>query len=104
MSFFLKAATLALQEYPVVNSAIDGNQVVKRNYIDISVAVATPTGLLVPVLRDCQNMKFHNFEQVRMGKDRASQHSLRRARRTRFQLKTCREAPSLFQTEGPSGL
>ena len=66
MSFFLKAATLALTEYPVVNSVIDGNQVVKRNYIDISVAVATPNGLLVPVLRDCQNMKFHNFEQVKV--------------------------------------
>ena len=64
MSFFMKAATLALQEYPVVNSVIDGNEIVKRNYVDISVAVATPTGLLVPVLRNCQNMKFHQFEEV----------------------------------------
>jgi 2-oxoglutarate dehydrogenase E2 component (dihydrolipoamide succinyltransferase) len=62
MSFFLKAATLALQEYPVVNSVIDGAEIVRRNYIDISVAVATPTGLLVPVLRNCQNFKFHDFE------------------------------------------
>jgi 2-oxoglutarate dehydrogenase E2 component (dihydrolipoamide succinyltransferase) len=62
MSFFLKAATLALQEYPVVNSVIDGNEIVRRNYIDVSVAVATPTGLLVPVLRNCQNMKFHDYE------------------------------------------
>ena len=64
MSFFLKAATLALTEYPIVNSVIDGNEIVKRNYIDISVAVATPTGLLVPVLRNCQSMKFHDFEYV----------------------------------------
>ena len=64
MSFFLKAATLALQEYPIVNSVIDGSNIVKRNYIDISVAVATPTGLMVPVLRNCQKMKFHDFELV----------------------------------------
>lgn len=64
MSFYLKAATLALQQFPIVNSVIDGNEIVKRNYIDISVAVATPTGLLVPVLRNCQNMKFHDFEIV----------------------------------------
>ena len=67
MSFFLKAATLALQEYPLVNSVIDGKDIVKRNYIDISIAVATPTGLLVPVLRNCQNMKFHDFSKVFFG-------------------------------------
>lgn len=61
MSFFVRAATLALQEYPVVNSVIDGNEIVRRNYVDISVAVATPTGLLVPVLRDCQNKGFHDI-------------------------------------------
>ena len=64
MSFFLKAATLALQEYPIVNSVIDGNEIIKRNFVDISVAVATPTGLLVPVLRNCHQMKFHQFEEV----------------------------------------
>jgi len=64
MSFFVRAATLALQEYPVVNSVIDGNEIVRRNYVDMSVAVATPTGLLVPVLRNCQNMKFHDIENV----------------------------------------
>jgi len=62
MSFFMKAATLALQEYPVANSVIDGNEIVRRNFIDISCAVATPTGLMVPVLRNCQNMKFHDYE------------------------------------------
>lgn len=61
----MRAATLALQEYPVVNSVIDGNEIVKRNYVDMSIAVATPTGLMVPVLRNCQNLKFHELEQVR---------------------------------------
>lgn len=61
MSFFLKASTLALQEYTVVNSSIENDEIIRRNFIDISVAVATPTGLLVPVLRDCQKMKFHDF-------------------------------------------
>jgi 2-oxoglutarate dehydrogenase E2 component (dihydrolipoamide succinyltransferase) len=65
MSFFLKAATMALTEYPAVNSVIDGAEIVRRNFVDISVAVATPTGLLVPVLRNCQAMKFHDFEAVR---------------------------------------
>ncbi len=64
MSFFLRAATLALQEYPIVNSVLDGKEIVKRNFVDISVAVATPTGLMVPVIRDCQNKKFHELEQV----------------------------------------
>jgi 2-oxoglutarate dehydrogenase E2 component (dihydrolipoamide succinyltransferase) len=64
MSFFVRAATLALQEYPVVNSVIDGNEIVRRNYIDMSVAVATPTGLLVPVLKNCQNMKFQDIDMV----------------------------------------
>ena len=64
MSFFIRAATLALQEYPVVNSVIDGNEIVRRNFVDMSVAVATPNGLMVPVLRDCQNKKFHDIEKV----------------------------------------
>lgn len=63
MSFFLKAATLALQEYPVVNSVIDGAEIVRRNYTDISVAVATPTGLMVPVIRNTHTLKFHELEQ-----------------------------------------
>lgn len=64
MSFFLKASTIALLEYPLVNSSIDKEEIVKRNFIDISVAVATPIGLLVPVLRDCQKKNFHDFELV----------------------------------------
>jgi 2-oxoglutarate dehydrogenase E2 component (dihydrolipoamide succinyltransferase) len=75
MSFFLKAATLALQEYPVVNSVIDGAEIVRRNYTDISVAVATPTGLMVPVIRNTHTLKFHELEQkmgefAKKGKER----------------------------------
>lgn len=53
MSAFVKAATAAIQEQPVVNAVIEGNEMVYRDFIDISVAVSTPTGLVVPVLRNC---------------------------------------------------
>lgn len=98
MSFFLKAATQALLEYPIVNSVIDGAEIVRRNYVDISVAVATPTGLLVPVLRNCHNMKFHDFELVQIILRRDSLISLKKEKKTRLQLKICREEPLLFQT------
>lgn len=98
MSFFVRAATLALQEYPVVNSVIDGNEIVRRNYIDMSVAVATPTGLLVPVLRNCQNMKFHDIELVYFLLLRESLNSPKKERKEKLPLKTCKEAHSQFQT------
>ena len=53
MSAFVRAATAALQEQPIVNAVIDGTDIVYRDFVDISVAVATPTGLVVPVLRNC---------------------------------------------------
>ena len=56
MSAFVKAATAALQAQPVMNAVIDGNDVVYREYIDVSVAVASPAGFVVPVLRDTQHM------------------------------------------------
>lgn len=62
MSGFVKAATLALKEQPVVNAVIDGKDIVYRDFVDISVAVATPKGLVVPVLRNCQNMEMHDVE------------------------------------------
>lgn len=63
MSFFLKASTIALQEYPIFNSVIDKNtHILQRNYIDISVAVASPNGLLVPVIRNCSGLNFADFE------------------------------------------
>jgi 2-oxoglutarate dehydrogenase E2 component (dihydrolipoamide succinyltransferase) len=53
MSAFVKAATTAIKEQPVVNAVIEGNDMVYRDFVDISVAVSTPTGLVVPVLRNC---------------------------------------------------
>lgn len=63
MSFFIKAAAHGLQNQPILNAVIDGKEVVYRDYIDISVAVATPTGLMVPVLRNCENQSFADIEK-----------------------------------------
>ncbi|XP_039283447.1 dihydrolipoyllysine-residue succinyltransferase component of 2-oxoglutarate dehydrogenase complex, mitochondrial [Nilaparvata lugens] len=63
MSAFVKAAAFALQDQPVVNAVIDGNDIVYRDYIDISVAVATPKGLVVPVLRNVENMTYADIEK-----------------------------------------
>jgi len=62
MSGFVKAATLALKDQPVVNAVIDGKDIVYRDFIDISVAVSTPKGLVVPVLRNTQDMEMHDVE------------------------------------------
>lgn len=64
MSIFLKAATTALQEMPVVNAVIKGNDIVYRDFVDISVAVATPTGLMVPIIRNCESKNFADFELI----------------------------------------
>lgn len=65
MSAFVKAATAALQELPAVNAYIDDatKEIVYREYIDISVAVASPTGLVVPVLRNTESMTFADVER-----------------------------------------
>uniref|UniRef100_A0A7R9WST9 dihydrolipoyllysine-residue succinyltransferase n=1 Tax=Craspedostauros australis TaxID=1486917 RepID=A0A7R9WST9_9STRA len=65
MSAFVQAATAALQEVPAVNAYIDDktNEIVYREYIDISVAVASPTGLVVPVLRNTETMSFADVER-----------------------------------------
>lgn len=65
MSVFVKAATAALQEIPAVNAYIDdeAKEVVYREYVDISVAVASPTGLVVPVLRNTETMNFADVEK-----------------------------------------
>ena len=62
MSMFVAAAAKALKEAPIVNAVIDGDDVVYRDYIDMSVAVSSPTGLVVPVLRDVQHMSFADIE------------------------------------------
>ena len=63
MSIFMAASASALQKFPDVNAYIDGNDVVYRNYVDISIAVSTPTGLVVPVVRDVQNKSFAELEK-----------------------------------------
>lgn len=60
MSFFVRAAVNAINQYPIVNAVIDGNDVIHKNYVDISVAIATPTGLMVPVIRNAHLLK--NYE------------------------------------------
>lgn len=62
MSIFMAAATNALQQFPDVNASIDNGEIVYRNYVDISVAVSTPTGLVVPVIRDCHTKSLAQIE------------------------------------------
>jgi 2-oxoglutarate dehydrogenase E2 component (dihydrolipoamide succinyltransferase) len=62
MSFFTKAVTIALKDFPQVNSQIDGEEIVSFGYADIGVAVSTPKGLMVPVLRNAENMSLAEIE------------------------------------------
>jgi 2-oxoglutarate dehydrogenase E2 component (dihydrolipoamide succinyltransferase) len=64
LSFFVKASILALQELPTVNAEIYGDQIVYKNYYDIGVAVGTPQGLVVPVLRDADTKTFADIERT----------------------------------------
>ena len=63
MSFFVKASIAALQQIPAVNAEIDGEELVYRSYCDIGVAVGTEQGLVVPVLRDAQDLSFAAIEK-----------------------------------------
>lgn len=63
MSFFVKACVLALKEIPNVNAEIDGEDLVYKNYYDIGVAVGTPQGLVVPVVRDADKLNFADIEK-----------------------------------------
>jgi 2-oxoglutarate dehydrogenase E2 component (dihydrolipoamide succinyltransferase) len=63
MSAFVKASAFALRDQPVVNAVIEGTDVVYRDYVDISVAVATPKGLVVPVLRNVEVMSYADIER-----------------------------------------
>ena len=63
MSFFVKAAVHALKMYPVVNASIDGADVVYHGYYDIGIAVGSPRGLVVPILRDCDQMSIAEIEK-----------------------------------------
>lgn len=62
MSFFVKAVVNALQEIPAVNAEIDGDDIIYKNYYHIGVAVGSPSGLVVPVVRDCDKMSFSEIE------------------------------------------
>jgi 2-oxoglutarate dehydrogenase E2 component (dihydrolipoamide succinyltransferase) len=62
MSFFLKAVIDALQEYPAVNSQIDGDHIVYKNYYNIGVAVSSPKGLMVPVVKNADQLSFSEVE------------------------------------------
>ena len=63
MSFFVKAAVAALKKYPVINASVDGNDIVYHGYFDIGIAVGSPRGLVVPVLRDADQMSFADIEK-----------------------------------------
>ncbi|KNC75995.1 hypothetical protein SARC_11492 [Sphaeroforma arctica JP610] len=64
MSAFLAASTNALKDQPVLNAVIEGNEIVYRDAIDISVAVASPKGLVVPVIRECNNKNYADLERA----------------------------------------
>ena len=63
MSFFVKAAVAALKKYPVINASVDGNDIVYHGYFDIGIAVGSPRGLVVPVLRNVDQMSFADIEK-----------------------------------------
>ncbi|GAA6053052.1 hypothetical protein JCM3770_000361, partial [Rhodotorula araucariae] len=63
MSAFVKASTVALRELPAVNASIEGNEIVYRDYADVSVAVSTPKGLVTPVLRNAEQFNFVEVER-----------------------------------------
>lgn len=64
MSFFVKAAIAALREFPAVNAQIDGEDIVYKNFYDIGVAVGTEQGLVVPIVRDAQELSFADIEKT----------------------------------------
>lgn len=70
MSFFIKACTVALQEFPVVNAMIDQNEIVYHDFADISIAVSAPKGLVVPVIRNAEQLSFEGIEKevIRLAK------------------------------------
>lgn len=63
MGFFVKAACAALQKFPILNASVDGNDIVYHGYIDIGIAVGSPRGLVVPILRDADQMSIADIEK-----------------------------------------
>jgi 2-oxoglutarate dehydrogenase E2 component (dihydrolipoamide succinyltransferase) len=63
MAFFIKASVYALKKFPVVNASVDGNDIVYHGYFDVGVAVGSPRGLVVPILRDADQLSFAEIEK-----------------------------------------
>jgi len=63
MSFFARASILALKEIPAANASIEGEEIVYRDYVDLSVAVATPKGLVTPVVRNAESLSLVGIEK-----------------------------------------
>ncbi len=63
MSFFVKAATYALKKYPILNASVDGNDIVYHGYFDIGIAVSSPRGLVVPILRNVDQLTLAEIEK-----------------------------------------
>jgi len=63
MSFFVKAALAALKKYPVLNASVDGTDIVYHGYFDVGIAVGSPRGLVVPILRNADQMSFADIEK-----------------------------------------
>ncbi|KON79709.1 2-oxoglutarate dehydrogenase complex dihydrolipoyllysine-residue succinyltransferase [Azoarcus sp. PA01] len=63
MGFFVKAAVTALKRYPIINASVDGSDIVYHGYIDIGIAVGSPRGLVVPILRDADQMSIADIEK-----------------------------------------
>jgi len=79
MSLFSKACAKVLMEMPDVNASIDGNNIIYHDYVDISIAISTPTGLVVPPVKNVEKMKFHEIElaiKALAGKARAGELTL----------------------------
>jgi 2-oxoglutarate dehydrogenase E2 component (dihydrolipoamide succinyltransferase) len=64
MSFFVKAAVHALKKFPILNASVDGNDIVYHGYFDIGIAVGSPRGLVVPILRDADQMSIADIEKT----------------------------------------
>lgn len=64
MSFFVKACCIALQDFPTVNAQIDGENIVYNDFCDVSIAVSTPRGLVVPIIRNAEQMSFSDIEKT----------------------------------------
>jgi 2-oxoglutarate dehydrogenase E2 component (dihydrolipoamide succinyltransferase) len=64
MSFFVKAAVAALKKFPLVNASIDGNDIIYHGYYDVGIAVGSPRGLVVPIIRDADRLSFSDIEKT----------------------------------------